>query len=235
LDAANVRPSSAEISWNSFLIDDLKLSASSASIADGDTVALTLVTTRRIWAFEQDPELGEVLVSSPDTVVHPTSAWTMTGPANWVGGPPSGIDRSGTLVATGTGTIEVMATASSGSDVVYPWPADATTIAVSPPPPPAVTTVTLVPPKVTLSASNTSALLTATAKDQQGNPMSGVSFNWSTSSGGIILSGTGSTRTVTGCRDFPLPLTGTVTVTASGTSVSDNTLVTVKEDYPYYC
>jgi uncharacterized protein YjdB len=117
------------------------------------------------------------------------------------------VTPSGVVTALGTGTATIIATSGlvSGSGKITVTPG-------------AAATVTLSPETVTIKDDG-SVQLTATAKDAQGNEITGRAFTWTTSEG--------STATVSSSGLVRGKRSGTVTITATLDGKFDRTVVTV--------
>jgi hypothetical protein len=225
LDRASVRPLGFPIDYDSFLVDGVNLTASASTIEVGETVSLTLETIRGEYEFAFDPELEDDIPVRSDVVVTHPASWTISGPGRWVSGPSN---TSGTIEADSAGTIVVTATAGPGSDVIYPWPSAEVTISVSDPgggdpqgpDPNDVATVQVSPGLVSLSQSNPSAQLTATALDSGGNPMFGIVFTWTSSDTEVaqVSSLSENVANVDGCWVGPGTKRATITATVVGAS-----------------
>lgn len=127
---------------------------------------------------------------------------------------------------TGPGSLEVTL---KRDDVTYPWPKTMKSVPVVDPP---VAFVEVSPASVTLSASEVEEDLVAVAYAADSTVVS-PQFTWQSSNPAVVIYGSGGSVTVRGCRDYPLPASGTVTVTADGQS--DSMTVLVMKNYPYYC
>lgn len=115
-------------------------------------------------------------------------------------------------------------------------------IDVVPPPPPVVTSVTISPSSAVLGvagtffASGPNITMQATARDAAGNVMPGVNFFWSSSTSYATPSPTtGQSTLIVGCSPYPTYAFGTITATATGTSVQGTASVQVNKNHPTTC
>ena len=151
---------------------------------------------------------------------------------------PASSDQSGTTLSVLTapavpGLYNVKVYASSGGEGV-PDGTNFTEVSVSVEEPivTVLETITVSPSNVTLSIGNTS-VFTATALNENGDPMEGINITWASSDNAV---GTVSPENITTGADgnatttFTAIANGTATVTASSGSISGSANVTVSEE-----
>jgi uncharacterized protein YjdB len=132
------------------------------------------------------PAVGSVAVAPTEAIILVGATQTLTATVRAPGGAPlpgepvtwltndasvATVSTSGLVTGVGAGTATITATSSTKSA--------SATITVASPSTPVPTTVVVTPPTATIPV-NGSVILTATVKDQFGNPMAGQPVTWST-------------------------------------------------------
>lgn len=168
------------------------------------TLTVTPATTERT-AFGATVQLtAEVRDQNGNVMSGTTVSWSSSAPA------VAAVDGSGLVTATGNGTATVTATAGPASGTA------AVTVAQVP------DSVALRPSEATSAVLGETLQLTAEAFDENGHPVEGAEFTWSSGNDGVAaVDGSGLVTTVD---------TGTTEITATAGSASGKTTVTVVEN-----
>ncbi|HEX8493428.1 MAG TPA: Ig-like domain-containing protein [Pyrinomonadaceae bacterium] len=180
------------------ILTSITISPASASVVVGQTTQFTA------QAFDQ--------FGRPVTNVTITFASSNTNVATIDGvttNPTTGV-ATATVTGRNIGTTEITATATDGTTTVVSGPATLTVTT----PPPVVTSIVVSPPSATINRGGTQQF-TATAFNQ-GNPVSGVTFTWTSSNPAVATVDQNGLATGVGI--------GTVTITATANNGTGGTV-----------